>query len=91
MFILLKEKNIDVWKTKLDWIAEKGGMAMLITHPDYMVFDNQNPGMEEYRVEYYLEFLDYIKTRYASRYWPALPREVAAFVKRTNYREIYDE
>jgi hypothetical protein len=30
------EKTISIWKKKLDWIVEKGGMALLITHPDYM-------------------------------------------------------
>jgi peptidoglycan/xylan/chitin deacetylase (PgdA/CDA1 family) len=38
LFVFLKQKNIDLWKKKLDWIAEKGGMALLITHPDYMNF-----------------------------------------------------
>ena len=36
LFILMQQKNIDIWKKKLDWIAEKGGMALFITHPDYI-------------------------------------------------------
>ena len=39
LFILMKEKNIDIWKQKLDWISEHSGMALLNTHPDYMNFD----------------------------------------------------
>ena len=39
LFILMQQKNIDIWKKKLDWIAEKGGMALFITHPDYMNFN----------------------------------------------------
>ena len=39
LFILMKEKNIEIWKQKLDWIAEYGGMVLLNTHPDYMNFD----------------------------------------------------
>ncbi len=34
LFILMKEDNIDIWKKKLDWIAERGGMALLDVHPD---------------------------------------------------------
>ena len=39
LFILMKEKNINIWKQKLDWIAEHGVMALMNTHPDYMNFD----------------------------------------------------
>ncbi|MBN1846624.1 MAG: hypothetical protein JW810_13130, partial [Sedimentisphaerales bacterium] len=36
LFGMLGESSIAVWKAKLDWIAERGGMALLLTHPDYM-------------------------------------------------------
>lgn len=81
LFIVLQEKTIDVWKRKLDWIVEKGGMARFITHPDYMSFDGKKSKMEEYPVELYLEFLDYIRTQYADVYWHVLPNEVATFWK----------
>ena len=41
LFLLLKEKTNEIWKTKLDWIAQHGGMALLDTHPDYMRFDGR--------------------------------------------------
>ena len=41
LFIVLREGNIDIWKQKLDWVAEHGGMALLNTHPDYMCFDRR--------------------------------------------------
>ena len=44
VFIILREKNIDIWKRKLDWIAEKGGMALLNTHSDYMNFESGSLG-----------------------------------------------
>jgi len=53
----MQKKNIDIWKQKLDWIVEHGGMALLITHPDYMDFGKGN-GFEEYPVGYYQELLD---------------------------------
>src|SRR5947209_5148491 len=36
LFVALKEKSIDIWKKKLDWISSCAGMALLIVHPDYM-------------------------------------------------------
>ena len=79
LFVIMKEKNIATWKRKLDWVAEKGGMALLITHPDYMNFGNDSCGVEEYPVEYYETLLNYVKTKYEGQYWHALPREVARF------------
>jgi glycosyltransferase involved in cell wall biosynthesis/peptidoglycan/xylan/chitin deacetylase (PgdA/CDA1 family) len=81
LFIILKEKNIDIWKRKLDWIAKKGGMALLITHPDYMSWDESDRGPEKYPVAYYREFLEYAKSKYDGQYWHALPREVASYYK----------
>jgi len=40
-FVIMREKDCKIWKEKLDWIAERGGMALLITHPDYMNFGDQ--------------------------------------------------
>ena len=79
LFVLMKEKSIDIWKKKLDWIAEKGGMALINTHPDYMHFGDGKPGLEEYPVRLFAQFLEYVKDRYEGRYWHALPREVARF------------
>lgn len=38
-------------------------------------------GLEEYPVEYYVEFLEYVKERYEGQYWHVLPREMARFWK----------
>lgn len=79
LFIILREKTNGIWKEKLDWIAENGGMALLNAHPDYMSFSGHPNGPEEYPVEMYREFLSHVKARYANEYWHALPREVSAF------------
>jgi hypothetical protein len=84
LFIIMKEKSIDIWKRKLDWIVENRGMAMVITHPDYMNFDGKKPTMEEYPVEYYKELLQYIKSKYDRQFWNALPKEMARFWKELN-------
>jgi hypothetical protein len=78
LFILMREKGINVWKEKLDWIAECGGMVHLITHPDYMGFNNRQT-FDTYPVERYAEFLRYITSKYEGQYWHALPRDVAGF------------
>jgi predicted glycosyltransferase/peptidoglycan/xylan/chitin deacetylase (PgdA/CDA1 family) len=83
LFILLREKNIDIWKKKLHWIAGNGGMALFISHPDYIDF-NRTSHYEKYPVRYYEDFLTYIKTKYEGQYWHALPRDVAKFLK-ANY------
>lgn len=79
LFILMREKNIDIWKRKLDWIAERGGMALLNTHPDYLSFNSSNRGLEEYPAEYYSKFLEYVREHYQDDCWYALPRDVARF------------
>jgi hypothetical protein len=79
LFVLMQEQNIDTWKKKLDWIVTHGGMALVITHPDYMHFDGKKCGMEEYPAAYYTAFLKYINENYQGQYWHALPREVARF------------
>ena len=76
LFVLLGDKNIAVWKQKLDWIAGGGGMALLNSHPDYMSFSNTKTGTEEYPVRYYLEFLDYVNGHHSGRFFHALPSEL---------------
>jgi peptidoglycan/xylan/chitin deacetylase (PgdA/CDA1 family) len=78
LFVLMHEKNIDIWKKKLDWIADQGGMALFIAHPGYMRF-NDAWGYDGYPVSYYEEFLKYIKSKYEGQYRHALPRDVARF------------
>jgi len=84
IFILMKQKNINIWKAKLDWLAEHGGMALFITHPDYMNFSINEPHYDEYSPKYYEEFLTYIKTKYEGQYCHILPKELSRWWKK-NY------
>jgi len=79
VFILMKDQGLNIWKKKLDWIAANGGMALLNSHPDYMAFNGTKPCLEEYPVENYLHFLEYIKSRYEGQYWHVLPCEMARY------------
>jgi hypothetical protein len=76
VFLVFKEPTIDLWTRKLDWVAERGGMVLLNTHPDYMAFGGK-PLSDEYPVRFYRELLEYAKKKYQGSYWPALPSEVA--------------
>lgn len=79
LFVIMKETTIDIWKRKLDWIAERGGMALLITHPDYM---NSHPGgrtIGKYPMELYRSLLQYVQSTYRGQYWNPLPKEIARF------------
>ena len=91
LFVLMGHKDIGLWKEKLRWIAEHGGMALVITHPDYMSFNGNKPGLDEYPAAYYREFLEHIRTTYEGQYWNALPRDVACHVKETRHRESLEE
>ena len=77
--MLLHRNDISIWKNKLDWIAGKGGMALINTHPDYMNFSNEPCGNEEYPAAWYAEFLEYVRDTYHGNFWHALPRDIARF------------
>jgi len=81
LFILMQECDNRIWKKKLHWIAENGGMALLNSHPDYMHFGSGRRSREEYPANHYADFLKYVKKEYAGQYWHALPRDVAQFWK----------
>ena len=79
LYLLLKETDIGIWKLKLDWLVEQGGMALINTHPDYMDFSSRTPSNQTYPATHYQEFLQYIRSKYTGRYWHALPHEMASF------------
>lgn len=78
LFKVLGERNIEIWKKKLAWVVEQGGMALLNTHPDYMCM-NGSPGRDEYPVARYEEFLSYVRDNYGDQCWDALPREASRY------------
>ena len=78
-FVLLGERSNALWRRKLDWIAAKGGMALIKTHPDYMIFPGERKRIEGYPVEWYTDLLDYVRTRYGDQAWFAQPSEVASY------------
>lgn len=80
VLILMKDYENNIWRKKLDWIAEKGGMALLNTHPDYMAFNGKHR-FDEYPVKLYVNFLKYIQYKYSEQYWHILPKDMATYWK----------
>ncbi|HEU5123477.1 MAG TPA: glycosyltransferase [Verrucomicrobiae bacterium] len=84
VFLLLREQNLDLWKHKLDWIAQNGGMALLNVHPDYMNFTSEEPRSRSYPAEWYAEFLKYVRDKYQDSFWNPLPRQLATWFRTTH-------
>lgn len=78
LFVILQRRDEGLWLEKANFLRDRGGMALLITHPDYM--------LDEERLGAYARFLD----AYAEdpTVWRALPRDVAAWWRSRAASEI---
>jgi glycosyltransferase involved in cell wall biosynthesis len=81
MFFVLRETTPDIWKKKLDWIVQRGGMALVNVHPDYLGFGQRKRKVSEYPSEFYSELLRHVLEKYRDDYWHALPHEVAGWYR----------
>src|SRR5882724_736773 len=88
LFVLLQEKTPAVWLRKLDWIAQHGGMALVLTHPDYMISSGSHRKSGDYPIQLYRQLLDYIQDKYSGDYWFALPKEIAAYARQIVSRPV---
>jgi peptidoglycan/xylan/chitin deacetylase (PgdA/CDA1 family) len=68
VFVALGAEDGAIWREKLDYVAERSGMALMLTHPDYL---------DARRLNVYREFLEQALEKRG--WWHALPREVAAW------------
>lgn len=80
IFLILGHKDNSVWKRKLQWIAKKGGMALLNTHPDYMRFDEHRVTELTYDVGLYRDFLNFVRCEFGEDFWHVLPKELARYM-----------
>jgi glycosyltransferase involved in cell wall biosynthesis len=80
LFLVLEEKSPEIWKKKLAWIVERGGMALVNVHPDYLGF-GKKMDIAEYSASFYAEFLRHISENYPGQFWNPLPREIAGWFK----------
>jgi peptidoglycan/xylan/chitin deacetylase (PgdA/CDA1 family) len=72
MFVLLGRTDGELWSEKARALARRGGMALIITHPDYMIDPD--------RLGVYDEFVRTFAADPAA--WNPLPREAAAWWRR---------
>lgn len=71
LFYVLKQKNIDFWKNKIDWLIKNNGMILTLTHPDYLI--------DKKHLKFYEELLDYLNK--LENTWNCLPKEITAWGK----------
>ena len=88
LFLLLQERTPEIWLNKLDWIAQNGGMALVITHPDYVNFNGSAGSRADYPVSLYRNFLEHVRDKYAGAYWQALPKEVASYTRQVTVDRV---
>ena len=79
LFEILRQ-DAALWAEKTDLLRDRGGMALLLTHPDYM--------QDDARLSSYARFLG----RYASdaTAWRALPNEVAVWWNRRHQSSVLE-
>ncbi len=69
LFIVLGERNLRIWEHKLEYLIRHSGMALMLTHPDYL----DSPQL----LDLYRRFLARVQEN--EDHWHALPRDVAAW------------
>lgn len=78
LFVILSHADDSVWLRKANFLRSRGGMALLITHPDYLV---------EPRIERaYDRFLGAYE--HDTTAWKALPREVSVWWRERAASEV---
>jgi hypothetical protein len=69
LFHLLNQRSIDLWKTQIELIMEKNGLASFIVHPDYL--------MQPDTRSVYEDLLGYLLNLCEKRnVWSALPSDI---------------
>jgi hypothetical protein len=72
LFVILGEPDERLWLEKARYLRKRGGMALLITHPDYMT--------DPARLSSYERFLSAFADD--EKLWRALPREISDWWRR---------
>jgi peptidoglycan/xylan/chitin deacetylase (PgdA/CDA1 family) len=69
LFCILPDAGADVWMRKARFLRERGGMALVLTHPDYAVDPRVADGYRELLEAFHCD----------DTAWRALPKEVASW------------
>lgn len=81
LFLVLGEETPEIWQRKLDWIATRGGLALVNIHPDYIDFAGRRTS-SSYPSSFLKEFLEYLLQMYKGKYWNPLAKELAVWYRR---------
>ena len=72
LFVKLGERTGKIWMDKLNYIRKHQGMAMMLTHPDYLTGHRET--------EIYVNFLEHVRD--IGDYWHATPKAVSHWWRR---------
>lgn len=67
LFVALGERDDRIWKDKLEFIIRHQGMALMLTHPDYLTGQRES--------EIYFRFIESVTE--IGNFWHATPKEVS--------------
>ena len=83
LFVIMQENNDRLWRKKLDFIKRHHGMALMLTHPDYL--------STHHKLDIYRGFLTSIQEN--SNPWHVLPRDIARWFRQEqrNSRPLREE
>ena len=81
LFLLLGEETNAIWKQKLDWIAAKGGLALVNIHPDYIDFSGKRTS-SCYPHSQVKELFEHLCSRYRGKFWNPLAKDLASWFRR---------
>ena len=85
LFLLLGEQTADIWIKKLDWVASRGGMALVNVHPDYIDFSgNAKAAWGKYPVARLRALLEHVAQRYDGQCWNPCAKELAEWYTAAN-------
>jgi len=87
LFLVLREKTPDIWFKKLDWVAARGGMALVNVHPDYLQFPGEARSARLFPADFYRQVLEYAQRKYGPSFWQPLPCELAEWYRKGALQE----
>ena len=86
LFLLLKERDAEIWERKLSWLCSHRGMVLMNVHPDYIGFPGHSGARGIFPSRLFEDFLRKVSTEYQGQYWNPKPRELAEWYSTSSFR-----
>lgn len=90
LFLLLQEKSPEIWKKKLAWVVQHGGLALVNIHPDYIDFSPDCSEISKYPVSILEDFLTHIQETYGDTFWNPKAKDLAQWYLNTRKLGVLD-